>query len=145
MNHRIATPEDLPLVLSLMREFYEEEGLIFEAARAEQALKALLQRSELGQVLLFSDADAHGFMVLIVGFTLEHGGPYILLDELYLQPPMRGRGLGKAAMELAKAYAVLRGIKALRLEVHHHNPAAKALYAKAGFQDDHRDLMTLWL
>lgn len=151
LHHRPATPADLDPLLAMMQAFYAEDGIEFDAGRARRAVETLLRRPELGAILLLDDPDstdqpgAHGFMVLVHGFTLEHGGLFVLLDELYLQPALRGCGLGREAIRLAREWASMQGAGAIRLEVHHHNAKAKALYAKHGFRDDHRDILTLWL
>ncbi len=148
LNYHPANPDDLELILSLMQEFYAEDQIAFDIGRARRSVAELLARPELGSILLLSEQgtpDGHGILVLILSFTLEHGGLFVLLDELYLQPSLRGRGLGKKAIQLARRWAVDKGAHAMRLEVHHHNPEAKALYGKHGFEDDHRDVLTLWL
>ena len=65
------------------------------------------------------------------------------LVVLFVAGHARGRGIGAAALALAARQARDWGAARLRLEVHHHNPRAKALYTRAGFRDDHRDMLTL--
>ena len=89
------------------------------------------------------ETGAAGYLALTRGFSLEQAGHYALLDELYIAPEARGRGLGAQALALAAAQARDWGVDVLRLEVHHHNPRAKALYLRAGFVDTHRDTLVL--
>ena len=89
LHYRRASPEDLELILSLMEEFYAEDKIAFDLERARRSVAELLARPELGSVLLLGELGmpgGHGILVLILSFTLEHGGLFVLLDELYLQP-----------------------------------------------------------
>jgi len=148
---RPATEEDGETVIALMRELYAEDDIAFVEERARRSIHELIRKPEHGVILLFSRVESGveqepcGYAVLTLGFTLEHGGSFVLLDELYLQKSARGLGLGREALALAKDWALRRGVEALRLEVHRHNAYAKSVYLKNGFIDDHRDILTLWL
>ncbi|WP_081721951.1 GNAT family N-acetyltransferase [Geminisphaera colitermitum] len=169
LQMRVATPSpsDEEMVLEMIQAFYAEEQIVFVEERARRAVRQLTRQPECGAVLLFTlpkpaggcgcggngdggepccDTEViAGYAVATIGFTLEHGGRLVLLDEFYLRRFTRGRGCGQQALSLVKNWARERGVEALRLEVHHHNLRAKAIYEKAGFQNDHRDLMTFWL
>ncbi|TDK32840.1 GNAT family N-acetyltransferase [Luteimonas terrae] len=140
---RAATPADLPALLAMMRAFYAEDRLRFDETATPRAIEALLADPACGVVLLLGETGAAGYLALTRGFSLEQAGHYALLDELYIAPEARGRGLGAQALALAAAQARDWGVDVLRLEVHHHNPRAKALYLRAGFVDTHRDTLVL--
>lgn len=142
---RIASPEDLPAVLALMRAFYAEEQLHFDPVATPRAVSALLADPACGALLLLGQDGTAGYLALTRGFSLEQGGHYALLDELYIAPRTRGRGLGAHALTLAAVQARSWGVSVLRLEVQHHNPRARALYLRAGFVDGHRDTLDLEL
>ena len=139
---------DAPAVLGLMQDFYAEEGLDFDGRIQGRALDVLLTRADLGAVYLLRLAaagDALGHLVLTRGHSLEFGGAFMLLDELYLRPEIRGRGEGRRALAFAADQARSAGANALRLEVAHANTRARTAYARAGFATETRDLMTLRL
>ncbi|UNK43708.1 GNAT family N-acetyltransferase [Luteimonas sp. S4-F44] len=140
---RDATTADRAHVLAMMRAFYAEDRLVFDPVRVGAGLDALLADPVHGAVLLLGDGGDDGYLVLTRGFSLEQGGAFALLDELYVAPQARGRGLGAQALALAAERGRAWGVAMLRLEVHHHNPRAKALYLRAGFVDGHRDMLTL--
>lgn len=141
-----AGPADADAVLACMREFYAEEGLGFDAAAQGAALWELLAEPALGAVFLLGngkmDTPPRGYLVLTWACSLEFGGRFVLLDELWLAPEARGRGEGRRAVEFAAGWARERGAKALRLEVAHENTRARATYAKAGLEAHARDFMT---
>lgn len=140
---RIATLDNLPAVLTMMRAFYIEDRLHFDESATPRAVSALLSDPGCGALLLLGADGTDGYLALTRGFSLEQGGHHALLDELYIAPAARGRGLGAQALELASTQARTWGVAVLRLEVHHHNPRAKALYLRAGFVDGIRDTLSL--
>ena len=140
---RPATAADLPALLMMMRTFCAEDRIPFDPGRVARAATALIDDSAHGTILLLGDAADAGYLVLTRNFSLEQGGAYVLVDELFVAGHARGRGIGAAALALAARQARDWGAARLRLEVHHHNPRAKALYTRAGFRDDHRDMLTL--
>lgn len=146
LQNRPATPDDVGALLALMREFYAEEHLVFAAPVAQRALEDLIAHPELGSIRLFESAGiVIGYAVITFGFSLEFHGRLALLDEFYLIPAQRGRGLGRCGMELIKAWVRTTSVATLRLEVNRSNTRARSLYQHAGFHDEQRDLFTYWL
>jgi GNAT superfamily N-acetyltransferase len=66
----------------------------------------------------------------------------VLIDEIYLEPHARGRGLGGALLAAACDWARGQGAEIARLEVNRHNARARALYLRSGFRDDDRDILS---
>lgn len=145
LQARTATSADFPQILTMVRDFYREDDIVYDAGRVEPGLRCLLDDASCGALLLLGSADLPlaGYITLGWCFSVEQGGRFVLLDELYLLPESRGRGWGKQALALAAEWARAQGASVLRLEVNHHNARAKALYLSAGFQDDSRDILTL--
>ena len=95
----------------------------------------MLRRPERGRFLVAVDgSDVVGFAALSFLWTLEHGGRAAWLDELYVVPGRRGRGIGRAL--LATAYDVARdaGAVALDLEIEKEHARAANLYRREGFK-----------
>lgn len=157
-----ADPTDQPAILVLMREFYAEHQLPFDDAKTPRALAQLLAAPALGGAYLIiapskrapgvstrpaggdSAADAAaGYFLLTNAFSVEFGGRFLLLDELYVRGKYRGRGFGGAAVDWAMALAADRRA-AIRLEVEVANHEATSLYRRRGFTvHETRRLMTL--
>ena len=145
LRYRLATPEDFPAILAMLRAFYAEDRIDYDAALVEPGLRALLAEPAHGAVLLLQSGEVAqaGYVSLGWCFSVEQGGRFVLLDELYLTPAARGRGWGRLALALARDWAIMEGASVMRLEVNHHNARAKALYLSAGYRDDERDILTL--
>lgn len=139
----LADASDAELLVELMREFYACEHLEFDERAARAALEQILRERRFGVVhVIRVDGAAAGYLVLTFGFSLEFGGRDALVDELYLRESFRGRGLGKASLELAFEVCREEGIRALHLEVDRVNTRAQAVYRQAGFRDHDRYLLT---
>ena len=86
LDFRLATRADEELLISLMRAFYAEDRIEFDDVRVRRGVDALLADPRNGEVLLWLDEAGQvvGYAVLAMGFSLEQGGHFVLLDELYM-------------------------------------------------------------
>jgi ribosomal protein S18 acetylase RimI-like enzyme len=136
---------DLPALERMVRAYYAEDGLDFDPGRQGAALGALAAGDPLGLGWLVRRAgEIVGYAVVTLGFSIESGGRDGFIDELYVVPPMRGRGIGAEVLALVEREARARGLARLYLEVAHGNRAL-ALYRRAGFIDHRRHLMSKFL
>ena len=142
-SFRPAQEGDVPLLLGLMQGFYRDTDTPLDADKATIALAALVADPALGRILVIEvDGGPVGYVVLSLGFSLEFLGRDAFVDELYVVPEHRGRGLGRAALQELESVAAGLGVKALHLEVGPDNESAKGLYRRAGFLDRRHRLMT---
>jgi GNAT superfamily N-acetyltransferase len=144
---RRAGADDRDLLLSLIRGLYECEHIPFDEARAARGLGGLLADPALGGVWVIGrrDGDPIGYAVLTLGYSLEFGGRFALLDELFIREEHRGAGAGRQALARIEEICRGLGLEAVRLEVERTNRVAQDLYRKVGFEAHDRDLMTLWI
>ena len=142
-----ATPEDEDVILGMMRELYEHEGIWFDEGRQRAALTRLLADDALGRawVVRAGGGEPAGYLVLTLGYSLEFGGRDAFVDELLVRERFRGSGLGKRAIGVAVEACRALGVQALHLEVERANTGAQGLYRRLGFHDHDRYLMTHWL
>ncbi len=106
-------------------------------------LRELLARRDLGRVLeIVADGRPVGYAVLALGFSLEFGGRSAFLDELYVEPASRGRGIGAVALRLLQEKSRELGARSLALEISLDNAGAECLYRREGFTSNGRQLMT---
>ncbi len=144
---KLCTPEDASAILPLVARFHGEYGIDSDEDGRAAALTPLLEGSPLGAAWLFGPARAPvGYMVVTFSWSLEMGGMDAMLDEIYVRPSVRGRGIASQAIyEVGRA---LRdgGVKAMHLEVDREAPEGHRLYAKSGFTlRDRFSLMTRML
>jgi ribosomal protein S18 acetylase RimI-like enzyme len=143
---RQASVADLDRLVALMAEFYAESGYPLTSQHATRAFAALLADERLGRIWLLQAQGADvGYLVVTLGFSMEYGGFDAFVDDLFIQPPFRGAGLGTRALGEARAFCQARGVRALHLEVEPDNTAAQAFYRKTGFASTGRQLLTLRL
>lgn len=146
MSHQIepAREQDIPALVGLMRAFYGESDFPLPEAPAARTFAALLADPRLGRVfLLRADGEPAGFVVLTVVFSMEFGGLRGFVDDFFVAPAFRRRGLGAAALAAVRAEAEARGLRALLVETSHDNAKALGVYRQAGFTDSGHLLMRL--
>ncbi len=139
-----ATATDVDRLVALMGELYAHDALPFDAPAHRDALVRLLAEPARGRVFLVAadDGAVAGYAVLTLGYSLEFRGIDAFVDELYLSPPYRSRGLGRAALAFLEETSRSLGVSALHLEVARPNRRAQDVYRRAGFVDHDRYLMT---
>ena len=130
-------------LLPLVREFYAGERLPYDEGVVRRALGELWQDPRHGGVWLARAGDEPiGYAILCCGFSLEHRGRDAFVDELFVRPGWRDRGLGGRLLDALEADCRERGISALHLEVDDDNAAGARLYLRRGFADPGRRLLT---
>lgn len=143
---RLGTIDDIDRLLPLMHDFYTFEHLPYDEDRLRRLLSGLTADHDLGRLILFESAsELVGYMVLGFGFSLEFHGRDCLIDEFYVVPEHRSKGIGQGAIEFAMALCRDLGIKAMHLEADHFNVRGHEFYKRLGFKDHDRHLMTRWL
>jgi GNAT superfamily N-acetyltransferase len=108
---RPATADDVPVILSLIRALaaYEREP------GAVRATEEDLRRDGFGPRPLFEvtlaewDGAPVGFAFWFLVYSTWRGRPALHLEDLFVQPEARGRGIGKALMQHLARTAVDRG------------------------------------
>ena len=133
---RPAAPGDVPLILALIRELAEFEKLVHEVTANEALLEQQLfgTRPAAEVVMAFertTQAPA-GFALFFQNFSTFLARPGIYLEDLYVRPEFRGRGLGRLLLQRLGALAVERGCGRLEWAVLDWNEGAIGFYKKLG-------------
>lgn len=130
----LAKPDDLERLLPLVAAFHAEQGIESSEDFLRSALLPLLSGSPHGAAYLIGPARAPiGYLVISFGWSIEFGGLDGILDELYLRPKVRGRGIAAEVLHALPRALAGGGLRALHLEVDRDNERAQRLYARAGF------------
>ena len=131
---RVATEDDVPLVLSLIKELAEYERLSHEVVATEEMLRdSLFGERRVAEVILgYLRDDAAGFALFFHNFSTFLGKPGIYLEDLYVKPEFRGAGVGRALLVYLAKLARERGCGRLEWWVLDWNEPAIRFYKVLG-------------
>jgi GNAT superfamily N-acetyltransferase len=131
---RSATRTDIPVILRLIRGLAEYEGLAHECVATEAALAETLfgARPQAEVVLAFADGRAAGFALFFPNYSTFLAKQGIYLEDLFVFPEFRGRGIGKRLLQHLAALAVERGCGRLEWSVLDWNKDAIRFYESLG-------------
>ena len=137
---RPITPADLPLLLAFIREMAVFERMT--TAATEESLHESFFADPPAAIaeLVFVDDVAVGYVIYYFTFGSMTGRRGLWLDDLYVAPAQRGRGLGRALMRYLAGVAVHHRCARFEWMVLDWNEQALGLYRSLGAQvlDDHR-------
>ncbi len=138
----LAKPEDLDRLMTLVAAFHAEMAIDSTEESRENALAPLLDGIPLGCVYLIGPARAPlGYIVLTFGWSVEFGGMDAFVDEIYIRPAVRKRGIASEVLiDLPKALAE-GGLKAVHLEVDREDESAQRIYQRARFKPRDRYML----
>jgi ribosomal protein S18 acetylase RimI-like enzyme len=129
---RVASAADAPAFGRLLHAFNAEFG--DPTPDADVIAARAVPLIESGEILvLFIGTGPEGFAQLRFRPSLYTGALDAYLEELYVVPEHRGRGLGRALLEAAMDQARQRGAEHIDLGTSEADVAARALYESAGF------------
>lgn len=107
---RFAEAEDTGLILQFIKELAEYENLCNEVTATEELLRHSLFDKNIAEVIIGEYNDEHvSFALFFHNFSTFLGKPGIYLEDLFVRPHMRGKGLGKATLAFLAALCKERG------------------------------------
>jgi GNAT superfamily N-acetyltransferase len=132
-----ATPDDIPVLLQLIHGLAEYEKLSDEvSATADGLHAALFGPRPVAEAILARLGDhagtAVGFAVFFHNFSTFVGRPGIYLEDLFVLPEHRGKGIGKALLLYVAELASARGCGRLEWAVLDWNKPAIEFYRGLG-------------
>jgi GNAT superfamily N-acetyltransferase len=131
---RAATIDDVPLILRCIRGLAEYERLAHECVATEDLLRSsLFGESPAAQVVLAMNGDEPaGFALWFRSYSTFLARPGIYLEDLFVSPEFRGRGLGRALLVHLARIAVARGYGRMEWAVLDWNEDAMRFYRSLG-------------
>ena len=107
---RLAKEEDLSLILRFIKELADYEKLLHEVVATEEILReSLFERRAAEVVIAEYHGEPVGFALFFHNFSTFLGRPGLYLEDLYVRPEMRGKGIGKLLLSYLAKLALDRG------------------------------------
>ncbi|HEY9038640.1 MAG TPA: GNAT family N-acetyltransferase [Roseovarius sp.] len=136
----LAKPGDIDTILPLIAAFHAETGIAQDDATRRAAVAPLLDGSPHGAIYIAGPARAPiGYAVISFGWSLEFGGLDGILDEIYIRPGVRGRGIGSDMLSALPRALAGAGLRMLHLEAARNDARARSFYQRMHFtpRDDY--------
>lgn len=129
---RTATEDDVPAILSLIKELAEYERLSDEVVATEDGIRQALfgQRPVAEAIIGDYDGVPIGFALYFNNFSTFLGKPGIYLEDLYVQPDHRGNGFGRKLLAYVAHQAKERNCGRLEWAVLDWNEPAIDFYKR---------------
>lgn len=129
-----ATEPDVPLILELIRDLADYEKLSHAVTATDEQLRETLfgPRPAAEVILAYWEQECAGLAVFFPTYSTFLAQPGIYLEDLYVKPHLRGRGIGLALLRRLAAIAAERRCGRLEWAVLNWNDPAIRFYEKLG-------------
>ncbi|WP_078394428.1 GNAT family N-acetyltransferase [Shouchella patagoniensis] len=133
----ILNAEEIAPLFDAYRQFYKQPS---DLTGANKYIQTRLSRQD--SVIFFAceDKACVGFVQLYPTFSSIGMGKALILNDLYVEPAHRKKGVGENLLQAAKDYAARDGAKSLSLSTAIDNKAAQTLYERNGYEKDEQFL-----
>ncbi len=134
LSIRFARADELPLVLEFIRELAAYERLEHEVVATTEDLAAALLGPRPFAEVVFACLEQRpvGYALFFHNFSTFRGKPGLYLEDLYVRPHARGRGIGKQLLAWLARAALERGCARLEWWVLDWNAPSIAFYRSLG-------------
>lgn len=139
---RPATPDDVPLIKQFIRDLAEYERAPEQAVATEEDLlrDGFGPHPKYRCVLAFWEGQPAGFAFFFYNYSTWQGQPGLYLEDLFVKPVFRGKGIGKALLLHLAKIAVDENCGRFQWQVLDWNTPAIDFYKSLGAQ-----VMKEWL
>lgn len=131
---RPAEPQDVPSIHALLQELAAYERLSHEVKATTASLDEALFGSRPSAEALVAEAAGEivGYALFFTTYSTFVGRPGLYLEDVYVQPHARGRGLGRRLLARVAQLAAARGCGRLEWAVLDWNQPSIAFYTRLG-------------
>jgi len=134
LSIRPATEDDVPLVLQFIQDLADYERLRHEAVATQDDLRRHLFGTRPVAEVVFAEVEgeAVGFALFFTSFSTFLGRPGLYLEDLFVRPEWRGRGIGRRMLAHLARLTRDRGYGRLEWWVLDWNESAIGFYHGLG-------------
>jgi GNAT superfamily N-acetyltransferase len=134
-----ATEQDVPLILSFIRQLAEYEKLLDKTEVNEERIRrTIFGRPPFAHVLLaYADEVPVGFAVYFFNYSTFIGLPGLYLEDIFVKPEWRGKGVGLAIFKYLGRITLENGCHRMDWAVLNWNESAIDFYRKLGAEAQH--------
>lgn len=106
LNIRIATEEDLRTILWFVKELASYENLLHEVKATEESLRDAIFNQKIAKAVIAEYAgEPSGFAIFYYSLSTFIGRPAIYIEDLFVKPDMRRKGVGNALLSYLASLA----------------------------------------
>lgn len=126
---------DVAQIVKLMEQYWSFENIAgFQAERITPLLEYVLSHPQRGTIWIArAGGELVGYLIVVFVFSFEYQGLGAEIDELFVLPHARSRGIGTALLEVAENSLAERGCTCVQLQLGTANRAAHAFYCRRGY------------
>jgi len=130
----IATERDVPHILAFIKALAEYERLADSVVATEEGLRATLfgPRPFAECVIARWNGEPAGFALFFHNYSTFLARPGVYLEDLFVKPELRGKGVGRSLLQYLAKVAVDRGCGRLEWSVLDWNESAIGFYKSLG-------------
>jgi GNAT superfamily N-acetyltransferase len=142
----VAEKSDIEAVLPLLSQQLSEHNIDIRSNELSDAVAGIISDSRVGLIAAaYLGKDCIGVAYLSFIWALEHGGKSGWLEELFVDPSHRGKGLGSRLLLFVMEQARERGCRAIDLEIDSSHERVRSLYSRHLFYELSRSRMAVKL
>lgn len=130
---RFAKIDDVSLILEFIKELADYENMLNDVVATEETLNESLFGREMAEVIIgeYKNKPA-AFALLFHNFSTFLGKPGIYLEDLYVKPEMRGKGIGKVILSFLAKLTIERNCGRLEWSCLDWNVSSIEFYKQMG-------------
>lgn len=135
INIRTATEKDVPTIFEFIKELAEYENMSSDVIATEELLKQNIFDKKLAEVIIAEyDEKPVGFALFFHNFSTFLGKGGIYLEDLYVKPEIRNKGIGKILLSYLAQLALERDCGRLEWSCLDWNEPSISFYKERGAQ-----------
>ena len=143
MTTREAIADDIPELVPLLDAYRVFYGQLSDPGAVREFLKDRFQKKDSIVFIAIIEGETVGFTQLYPSFSSVGLIRIYILNDLFVKPEYRGKGIGERLLKTAQEFCLRDGAKGLALETAVDNPA-KSLYERLGWVKDEGYFHYFW-